>query len=340
MSHISRIKSWFMEHKTISFLVVLLLFILFPIVVKDEFYRGVGVRTLLYVLFSTALNITNGYSGQFNIGFSGFMCVGCYSAAILLTSTSLGFVPTMLISGCITGFIGLLVALPTTRLSGMYLSLVTLGFAEIIRIIVLNMRGLTGGALGIKNIPNPNIFGLEIKGTFSLYYLILVLAILVIICAYLIINSRIGRAWIAIRENQDAAASLGINLTMYKALNFAISAFFAGIGGTFMASYYRFINTEMFMIDSGHEVLVMVVLGGMGTLVGPVIGAVSISVLLEMFRFASDYRMLIYAVVIIAVMWWRPQGIAGDSNSILATRRLSRHSLRRKQASRSKGARP
>ena len=151
----------------------------------------------------------------------------------------------------------------------------------------------------------------------------MVLLVLTIFCCYRIVNSRVGRAWIAIRENPDAASSLGVNLVKYKALNFATSAFFAAVAGTFMSSYYRFINSDMFTLDAGHEVLVMVVLGGMGTFVGPVLGAVVINFLLEVFRFASDYRMLIYSVLIIGVMWIKPQGIAGAKNSMLATRRAT-----------------
>lgn len=322
--------AWINAHKAISLGVLLAIFIAFPLVIKDNFFVGIATKTLLFMLMSTALNITNGYSGQFNIGFAGFMCVGAYSAAVLMTKGGLGFLSAMLFSGCITALVGLVISLPTSRLSGMYLSLVTLGFAEVIRIIALNFKSLTGGPLGIKNIPNPVLFGYELKGTLQLYYLMLCLLIASVFCCYRIVHSRVGRAWIAIRENPDAASSLGINLVRYKAMNFMTSAFFAGVAGTFMASYYRFINSEMFMLDFGHEVLVMVVLGGMGTFVGPILGALSINCMMEVFRFASDYRMLIYSVLIIAIMWFRPQGIAGASNSMLATRRSSYRKKKKK----------
>ena len=154
-----------------------------------------------------------------------------------------------------------------------------------------------------------------------MYYLILVLLMSTIFCCYRIVNSRVGRAWIAIRENPEAASSLGVNLVKYKALNFMTSAFFTGVGGTFMVAHYRFVSSDMFMLDAGHEVLVMAVLGGMGTFVGPLLGAFMINFFLEAFRFVSDYRMLIYSVLIIAVMWVRPQGLAGASDSILAAGR-------------------
>lgn len=319
------LQKWIQINKRIVYPIVLVFVLLFPVILRDGFYRGVAVKTLMLMLMGTALNITNGYSGQFNIGFAGFLCVGTYTSAILMTRHAVPFIPAMLIAGVVTALFGMLLSLPTSRLSGMYLALVTLGFAEITRVIALNFRSLTGGALGIKNIPNPRIFSYEVKGTFQLYYLILALLLITLFCCRRIIKSRIGRAWIAIRENQDAASSLGINLLKYKALNFMTSGFFAGIAGTFMASYYRFINSDMFMLDFGHEILVMVVLGGMGTFIGPIVGALTITFLLEIFRFASDYRMLIYSVLIIVVMWIRPQGIAGASNSILASRRKTRH---------------
>ncbi|MGI6696278.1 MAG: branched-chain amino acid ABC transporter permease [Christensenellales bacterium] len=326
--HFNLLNQWMQNNKRIMYSIVLIFAFLFPVILQDGFYRGVAVKTLMFMLMGTALNITNGYSGQFNIGFAGFLCIGAYTSAILMTRYAVPFIPAMFVAGIVTALFGMLLSLPTSRLSGMYLALVTLGFAEIIRVIALNFRSLTGGALGIKNIPNPRIFGYEIKGTFQLYYLILALLLITLFCCRRIIKSRIGRAWIAIRENQDAASSLGINLLKYKALNFMTSGFFAGIAGTFMASYYRFINSEMFMLDFGHEILVMVVLGGMGTFIGPIIGAITITFLLEVFRFASDYRMLIYSVLIVVVMWIRPQGIAGASNSILASRRKSRRSRR------------
>ena len=320
---INQVNEWVKSHLKIVLIALLAFMLVLPLLVQDDFYRGIIAKTLLYMLLGTALNITNGYGGQFNLGFAGFMCVGAYTSAICMTKLGLSFIPAMVIAGCVAAVFGMLLSLLTARLSGMYLSLVTLGFAEIIRIICLNFRALTGGAMGIKNIPVPTVFGYEFSGTIKLYYVILTLLVVSIFCCYRIVNSRVGRAWIAIRENPDAASSLGVNLVKYKALNFATSAFFAAVAGTFMSSYYRFINSDMFTLDAGHEVLVMVVLGGMGTFVGPVLGAAVINFLLEVFRFASTYRMLIYSVMIITVMWLKPQGIAGAKNSMLASRRAT-----------------
>lgn len=318
---ILRIREW-MESRPVFVLAVLLAFaILLPWILPSSYLRGVAVRIVLYMLFATGLNVTNGYGGQFNIGFAGFMCVGAYTAGILATSWGVTFIPALIAAGLVAAFFGFLVSLPTSRLSGMYLSIVTMGFSEIIRIIALNWSSLTGGPLGIKNIPTPSFFGLSVKSPIGFYYLALVLLLIALFCVYRLIHSRVGRAWISIRENADAASSLGVNIRLYKAINFMVSAFIAGMGGTFMAFYYRYLATDMFMIDNGHEVLAMVVLGGMGTIAGPMLGSLVINLVTEAFRFAADFRLVAYAVLIIVMMWVRPQGLAGASNSILAVKR-------------------
>ena len=144
-----------------------------------------------------------------------------------------------------------------------------------------------------------------------------------VFCMYRILNSRVGRAWMSIRENPDAASSLGVELSRSKALNFVTGAFFCGMAGCFMAYYYRYIDTLMFTIDAGFDVLAMVIVGGMGTLVGPIVGAFLINMITEALRNFGVWRMAIYGILIIFVMWVRPQGIAGASNSVLAIKRLS-----------------
>lgn len=316
-----KISEWVRTHNKLVLLVLLALALLLPWVLGSNYMRGIAVRIVLYMLFATGLNVTNGYGGQFNIGFAGFMCVGAYTAGILATSFGIPFIPALIAAGLVAAFFGFLVSLPTSRLSGMYLSIVTMGFSEIIRIIALNWNSLTGGPLGIKNIPTPSFFGLTVKTPVGFYYLALALLCIALFCVHRMIHSRVGRAWISIRENPDAASSLGVNIRMYKAINFMVSAFIAGMGGTFMAFYYRYLATDMFMIDNGHEVLAMVVLGGMGTIAGPLLGSLVINLVTEAFRFAADFRLVAYAVLIIVMMWVRPQGLAGASNSILASGR-------------------
>ena len=313
----NKIIAFIAKHKKISILVLLAAAILFPLVVRSNFIRGVAVRVVLYMLFASSLNMINGYCGHFSIGHAGFMCIGCYTAALLATKAGLSFWILLPICGLLTAVFGVLVFLPTNKLSGIYLSIVTMGFAEITRIVVLNWTKLTNGPLGVKGIPSIVLFGKMMSNVVSMYYIILFLLVVSVFCMYRILNSRVGRAWMAIRENPEAASSLGIKLPVYKALNFLTGAFFCGIAGCFMAFYYRYIDTTMFTIDESFNVLSMVVVGGMGTLAGPIIGALVINAITEVFRFASEYRMLIYGILIIVTMWLRPQGIAGASNSVL-----------------------
>lgn len=324
-------------HKLPFLIAVAVLMLAFPLVVQSNFVRGIAVRTVLFMLFASSLNIINGYCGHFSIGHAGFMCIGCYTGALLATKAGLDFWLLLPISGIVTAVFGLLVFLPTNRLSGIYLSIVTIGFAEIVRIIVLNWTGLTNGPLGVKGIPHIFLFGHELKSTTEYYYVILGLLAVSVFCMYRILKSRVGRAWMSIRENPDAASSLGVELAKYKAINFVVGAFFCGIAGCFMAFYYRYIDTTMFTMEESCNVLSMVVVGGMGTLVGPIVGALVINLITETFRFASEYRMVMYGILIIVMMWVRPQGIAGASNSVLASRRLplrkkSANSARKKEA--------
>lgn len=310
-------------HKLPFLIAVAVLMLAFPLVVQSNFVRGIAVRTVLFMLFASSLNMINGYCGHFSIGHAGFMCIGCYTGALLATKAGLDFWLLLPISGIVTAVFGLLVFLPTNRLSGIYLSIVTIGFAEIVRIIVLNWTGLTNGPLGVKGIPHIFLFGHELKSTTEYYYVILGLLAVSVFCMYRILKSRVGRAWMSIRENPDAASSLGVELAKYKAINFVVGAFFCGIAGCFMAFYYRYIDTTMFTMEESCNVLSMVVVGGMGTLVGPIVGALVINLITETFRFASEYRMVMYGILIIVMMWVRPQGIAGASNSVLASKRLA-----------------
>lgn len=321
---LNRAVNYVKAHRLPFFIAFAVLVLAFPIIIPSNFVRGIAVRTVLYMLFASSLNLINGYCGHFSIGHAGFMCIGCYTAGLLATKAGLGFWLIVPISGIVTSLFGLLVFLPTNRLSGMYLSIVTLGFAEIVRIIVLNWTSLTNGPLGVKGIPSIKLFGLKLTSTTEYYYVILFLLVLSLFCMYRILHSRVGRAWMSIRENPDAACSLGVELAKYKAINFVVGAFFCGVAGCFMAFYYRYIDTTMFTIDESFNVLSMVIVGGMGTLVGPILGAFVINLITETFRFASEYRMLLYGILIILTMWIRPQGIAGASNSVLATKRMAK----------------
>lgn len=291
---------------------------LMPLVVRQNYYMGILCRILLYATLAGSLNAINGYSGQTCIGHAGFFCIGAYCEAILATRLGLSFWMVLPIAGIVTAIFGGVVALPTLKMKGIYLSIVTLGFSEIVRLVALNWEGLTGGPMGIKGIPVPTIFGLQFSGSKTYYYIFLAIAVLFVFITGRVIRSRVGRAWTAIREDELAAKSLGVQTPFYKATNFMYGAFWAGIAGAAYAPYVRFIDSTMFSLDEGFNILSMVIIGGQGTLVGPVVGSVIVNLLTELLRPIGQWRMVAYGLLIILMMWWRPQGLVGASDSILA----------------------
>lgn len=291
---------------------------LMPVFVRQSYYMGILCRILLYATLAGSLNAINGYSGQTCIGHAGFFCIGAYCEAILATRLGLSFWMVLPIAGIVTAIFGGVVALPTLKMKGIYLSIVTLGFSEIVRLVALNWEGLTGGPMGIKGIPVPTIFGMQFSGSKTYYYIFLAIAVLFVFITGRVIRSRVGRAWTAIREDELAAKSLGVQTPFYKATNFMYGAFWAGIAGAAYAPYVRFIDSTMFSLDEGFNILSMVIIGGQGTLVGPVVGSVIVNLLTELLRPIGQWRMVAYGMLIILMMWWRPQGLVGASDSILA----------------------
>jgi branched-chain amino acid transport system permease protein len=306
-----------------------LLLILLPLVYPKSYFLGVMGRIFLYSVLAGALNAINGYSGQTCLGAAGFFCIGAYTGAILAVKLGWSFWAIVPAAGILAAVIGLLLAWPTLKMSGIYLSIVTLGFSEIVRLIALNWTDLTGGPMGIKGIPVPVLFGVQFRGSRNYYYLFLALAVLFIFCTGRVMRSRVGRAWMSIREDPLAAQSLGVETSRYKALNFMYGAFWIGIAGAVYAPYVRFIDSTFFTLDEGWNILSMVIIGGQGTLVGPVIGSVIVNFLTEWLRPIGTWRMVAYAVLIIIMMWWRPQGLAGASDSILAERSIRRRGLKK-----------
>jgi branched-chain amino acid transport system permease protein len=280
-------------------------------------------RLFLYSMLAGGLNIINGYSGQMCIGPAAFFAIGAYTEAILSTKLGWSFWVNLPLAGFFTILVSMLVALPTLKMSGIYFSFVTLGFSEIIRLIGLNWASLTGGAMGIKGIPQPFIFGLRLQKTRHHYYLFLTMAVLFLICAYRVIHSRVGRAWMSIREDPQAAQSLGVEVSRYKALNIMYGAFWMGVAGAVYAVYTRFIDSTYFNLEDGFNILSMVIIGGQGTLIGPVVGAAIVTFLTEVLRPIGYWRMVFYSLLIIGMMWLRPQGLMGASDSIFAVGRRS-----------------
>lgn len=211
-------------HKKLFLLIGIVILIILPQLTKSNYIRGVLARIIIYATLASGLNIINGYSGQSCLGIVGFTCIGAYSGAILTTVLELPFLASLLFTMLLCAAAGFVVSLPTLKLNGMFLSIITLGFSEMMRLIALNWQKLTNGPLGIKGIPNVTVFGNKIKSGAPFYYLALVTLLIVVFILHRLLKSRVGRAWIAIREDQDAARSLGVKVSHYRCINFMTGA--------------------------------------------------------------------------------------------------------------------
>ncbi|MDR2390215.1 MAG: branched-chain amino acid ABC transporter permease [Planctomycetota bacterium] len=300
------------QERTVFLALLATALLAFPLAFRENNYiLRIAINIFLYAILCTSLNMINGYSGQFNIGQAGFYCIGAYTAAILSTRHGIGIWISLPVCGLMASVASLLLGIPTARLKGIFLAMSTLGFSEIIRLIVLNGGEFTRGPMGIPGIPPASLFGWELGTNFHMYYLALLLtALTVLICAN-VLDSRIGRAWIAIREDELAARAMGIPTVRYKIYNLAFSTFWAGVAGCYYAFLSNFVSADSFHLDEGFVILGMVLVGGLGSIAGPLIGAAILVIIPEIFRFLAEYRLILYGVAILITMHLRPQGICG-----------------------------
>lgn len=277
--------------------------VLMGIGVIDRYYAGILTMMFINIIMAVSLNLTTGYLGQLVLGHAGFMSVGAYAAAIFTMNVSLpaaiSFPLALLVAGVVSAIVGVIIGIPALHLRGDYLAIITLGFGEIIRVIFLNMD-ITGGALGLRGIPN-----------YTTFAWVFFAAVATIFVVNTFVKSRHGRAVIAIREDEIAAEASGINTTYYKMMAFVLAAAIAGIGGGLYAHHIGVINPTKFDFNYSIEFLVMVVLGGMGSTTGSVLAAVVLTILPEALRGFSDYRMLLYSIILIVMMLFKPNGLLG-----------------------------
>ncbi|HOP74370.1 MAG TPA: branched-chain amino acid ABC transporter permease [Bacillota bacterium] len=300
------------KQKLVYFLSAIAL-LMFPWFIQNDYWLRVAIMIGLYIILASSLNLINGYTGQFNIGHAGFYCIGAYTAAILATRYHFSFWLLLPLSGIVAALFSILIGLATLRLKGIYFSMTTLGFSEIIRLTVLNWASLTRGPMGIPGIPLPELFGFHLASNRHFYYIVLALTGIMLFLSKRVISSRIGRAWIAIREDEDAARAMGVETFRYKLYNLIFGTFWAGVAGCFYAFFTSFISADSFTLDEGFSILAMVLVGGQGNLIGPVIGAASLTILPEIFRNMAQLRLVIFGAAILIMIYLRPQGLAGSS---------------------------
>ncbi|MDR2155502.1 MAG: high-affinity branched-chain amino acid ABC transporter permease LivM [Burkholderiaceae bacterium] len=298
----------------------------------------VTTLALIYVILGLGLNVVVGFAGLLDLGYVGFYAIGGYTYAMLYQYFGLSFwvcLPLAMLAAAAMGFI---LGFPVLRLRGDYLAIVTLGFGEIIRLLANNLTSLTGGPDGISGIPKPTVFGIEMARSASvegaqtlhellgweysgmhmvmyLYLVALALAVFTLVVTGRLIRMPIGRAWEALREDEIACRSLGLNPTRIKLSAFTLGASFAGLAGAFFAARQGLVNPESFTFIESALILAIVVLGGMGSLLGVILAAILLTVLPEVARGFAEYRMLIFGLVMVLMMLWRPQGLLPASRA-------------------------
>lgn len=266
----------------------------------DPYFLRIILIIGINIILALGLNLITGVSGQLSMGHAGFMSLGAYTSAILTMQYGASFPLALLAGSLVAAFFGFLIGLPTLRLQGDYLAMVTIGFAEIIRVFFLNFEP-GGKAVGLAGIPQETTF-------LSVWVLVI---IIVIINAGLL-KSRTGRALYAIREDEIAAESCGVDTTRLKVTAFVLGAFLGGLGGGLYAHYMFYIDPQVFNFTKSIEILNMVVLGGMGSIPGTILGAVILTILPELLRVVAEYRLLFYGALLVILMIFRPNGLLGD----------------------------
>ncbi len=325
---------------------LLVVAVLLPFVIKSDRWLTLFTIVLIYVVLASGLNIVVGFTGLLDLGYVAFYAIGGYYTAVIFVQVlKNGFgIPiqdlwwlawvNLLVGGGMAALAGAVLGYPTLRLRGDYLAIMTLGFGEIIRIVANNWVSLTRGPSGISGIPKFALGDFVFKSNFRSYFLILVLAVISLFLVSRLVRSRVGRAWTAVREDQVAAAAMGINTSRYKLLSYASGAFFAGVMGVFFGHYLNFIHPSNFKLMESIVMLCLVVLGGMGSIVGPAVGAaiwITLQEWLRDFPFVEahpEIRGMAMGLVLVMLMIFRPQGILGGSRMALHMK------LRRRRAER------
>lgn len=272
----------------------------------NPYYYQILIYVGINIILASSLNLINGFAGQFSLGHAGFMAVGAYTSAVITTDLNLtgssilnapAFALALLSGGVMAAIFGLLVGIPSLRLKGDYLAITTLGFGEIIRVIVQNLDFL-GGARGFTGIPKIANF----------FWVFSIVAVVIFLISNLI-NSTYGKAFLAVRDDEIAAEAVGISATRVKVAAFTTGAFFAGIAGALYANFVTYINPAQFSFLKSFEIVVMVIIGGMGSILGVIFSAILLTVLPEALRSVAQYRMVIYSLLLIVIMITRPRGL-------------------------------
>lgn len=303
-------------NKIIGIIAVIALIIFIPKSGLSTYLIRIMTMICLYSILALSLNLLTGYTGLVSIGHSAFCAIGGYTSSLLSLYLGLPWFITAIFAMIMAGLVGLLVAAPTSRLSGSYLTIATLGFGEIVKMVALNWQSLTGGPLGVNHIERPVFFGITLT-TFNggFFYLIVILTFLVTLAIYRIVHSKMGRAFMAIRDDSLVATLMGVDVSKYKMKSFVIAASIAGLAGAFYVHFVRFLDPNTFNFDISIIIISIVILGGSGSIPGMFLGSVLLISFPEILRFASEFRFIIYGLILVLMMRFKPSGFLGGHTS-------------------------
>jgi branched-chain amino acid transport system permease protein len=306
---------------------LLVLFIVIVPLVFGEYYLSIANLVLISIVGALGLNILVGYTGQISIGHAAFMSVGAYTAANLAVRAGLPFWITLPAGGLMAALVGAVVGIPSLRIKGLYLAIATLAGQLIIEWIINHVPWISGGTQASIQVPRPSLFGYELRTQAALYFFLLFFALIAIVAALNLVRSRIGRAFVAIRDQDIAAEIIGIDIYRYKLISFAISSFYAGVCGVLYTYYFGIANYEQFQIDVSIDYLAMIIIGGLGSVLGSILGAAFVALLplvirtmmesvsgiffdaSEMATVVSSMRLIIFGALIIVFLVLEPEGL-------------------------------
>lgn len=288
----------------------------FPFLITDTYILHVVILCCMYACLTLSLNLVIGWSGQFSLGHVCFYGMGAYVTTLLMVNLNMNFFIAMIISVVFTTLFSILLCYPTLKLRGDYIAVITLGFGEVFRLFLTNAVGLTKGPAGIPSIPKPELFGLTISGKTMFYFFAVILLLLFIVFMRRLNNSGFGMAMMTVNEDDIAATAMGLNIVKYKLCAFGIGGGMAAVMGSFYAVYMGMISPTSFAYAESIKMVSMVVLGGMGSIAGSILGAFLLAALPEVLRAFSEYRMVIYGAAMVAMMIFKPDGIWGRNRRL------------------------
>lgn len=297
------------KSKWLKILITAAILVVVPYFTPNMYIMQIINMIGIYIILGTGINVLTGYTGQLSLGQAAFFGIGAYTAALMNTRLGFQFIPCLLGSMLMTAAFGVVLAIPALKVKGSYLALLTQGFGEIVRIVMINWTEVTNGTAGVLGIESPKLFGLVFDNLTKYYYLVLIFVVIGLLYQKRIVETRTGRAFIAIREDNEAAELVGINVTTYKIRSFVLSAVYCGVAGVLYAMMIRYVSPDTFVNNTSSIILWTAIVGGFGTVIGPVIGGIVMQVLPEALRFLGNWRLVVYGVILLVVILKFPGGL-------------------------------